>query len=337
MANPVIRAIDLGYGGTKFTINDTTDGNLMCSIFPSVAALASDLDLTANGLTQKRDTVVVEVNGKHYEVGPDVLLANANRSNRNLHEDYIREDAYRALMYGALSFMNVDVIDMLVLGLPVRYLNTRQQELKEMFEGTHKVALDRMVTVKNVLVVAQPIGGFIDHAMRNDLFNQYKHETNLLIDQGFYTLDWMVAKGLKPIEQRCGGTRIGVSAMLKEIGKSLSKEVKRDIENINIIDEAVRNGYYRKGQSTIDMGHHLGQANALISEALSALFSSIDSDADINNIVLSGGGSFLIAQKIRERFPDHDVIVADNPVFANARGFQYAGELRMRGMSAKAA
>jgi len=337
MSNPVIRAIDLGYGGTKFTINDTSDANLMCSIFPSVAALVSGNDLTTNVPLQKRNTVVVEVNGKNYEVGEDVMLANANRSNRNLHEDYITEDAYKALMLGALSYMTTDVIDMLVLGLPVRYLNTRQEELKEMFEGTHKVSHDRLVTVKNVLVVAQPVGGFIDHAMRHNLFNQYKNETNLLIDQGFYTLDWMVAKGLKPMEQRCGGTRIGVSAMLKEIGKSLSSEIKRDIDNINIIDEAVRNGFYRKGQTTIDMDRHIAQADALIGEALSDLYSSIDTDADINNIVLSGGGSALIAQKVRERFPDHDVVVAQNPVFANVRGFQYAGELRMRGMNAKAA
>jgi len=337
MSSPIVRAIDLGYGGTKFTITDTASGSLQCGLFDSVAVEVSDVDLSSNGLMQKRDTEVVEVEGHHYEVGPDVMLANPNRSNRNLHEDYIDEPDYKALMLGALSYMEVDHIDALVLGLPVKYLSTRQDQLQSMYTGRFKVADNRTVTIDHVLVVAQPIGAFLDHAFRMNMFEQAKKETSLMVDIGFYTMDWMVAEGMKPSEHRSGGTNIGVSALLRVIGKSLSKELGRSIDNLNHLDESVRQGYYKIGQKRIDIKEHIEQANVRINEAMKSLVQGIDGSDDLDSIILTGGGAWLIERHLQERFPGHIVTTAKNSVFANVRGFQYAGEFRAKSLKTKAA
>jgi len=56
-----VRAIDVGFGNTKFVLNPAASG-IQCSLFPSLAPLATNDDLTG-GVLQKRNTVVVEVNG----------------------------------------------------------------------------------------------------------------------------------------------------------------------------------------------------------------------------------------------------------------------------------
>jgi len=52
--------------------------------------------------------------------------------------------------------------------------------------------------------------------------------------------------------------------------------------------------------------------------------------ADIENIILVGGGAHLFMPAIKEHFPNHEIAMADDPVFANVRGFHVAGEIFSR-------
>ncbi len=52
----------------------------------------------------------------------------------------------------------------------------------------------------------------------------------------------------------------------------------------------------------------------------------VGSVADIDRIVLVGGGARFFQPGIRARFPDHPIEVAESGIFANVRGFQIAGE-----------
>jgi Actin like proteins N terminal domain len=69
----IVRAIDVGYRYTKW-VAGVEDGHVHCKCFPSVAPLETGRDL-AEALGRKRKTVVIEVDGLRYEVGPDALLA----------------------------------------------------------------------------------------------------------------------------------------------------------------------------------------------------------------------------------------------------------------------
>ena len=66
--SPVVRAIDVGYGNTKY-LSLVTSNDIQCGIFPSLAPQASSGPDLAAGLMQRRNTVVVEVDGVKYEVG----------------------------------------------------------------------------------------------------------------------------------------------------------------------------------------------------------------------------------------------------------------------------
>lgn len=63
MTQSIVRAIDVGYGNTKFVQFYAQGGEVACSLFPSIAPQAgSGPDLTG-GVFQRRNTVQIEVNG----------------------------------------------------------------------------------------------------------------------------------------------------------------------------------------------------------------------------------------------------------------------------------
>lgn len=68
----IVRAVDVGYKNTKVTVSVADE--IQCKVFPSVAPMAADCELSA-AFGRKRNTVIVEVDDLAYEVGPDTRLA----------------------------------------------------------------------------------------------------------------------------------------------------------------------------------------------------------------------------------------------------------------------
>ncbi len=91
--SPVVRAIDVGYGNTKYS-SLITGGDIQCGMFPSLAPQASSGPDLASGLMQRRNTVVVEVDGVNYEVGKDARLAQDSTHGRVLDPDYSMSNAH---------------------------------------------------------------------------------------------------------------------------------------------------------------------------------------------------------------------------------------------------
>ena len=83
----VARAIDVGYGNTKF-VTLLQQESIQCGMFPSIAPQASTGPDLCGGLMQRRNTVIVEVDGVKYEVGKDARLAQDASHGRILDPDY---------------------------------------------------------------------------------------------------------------------------------------------------------------------------------------------------------------------------------------------------------
>ena len=329
----IVRAIDIGYGNTKFSTSHEPGKDISCKMFPSLAPQATSSDLGA-GMLARRNTVQVSVNGVAYEVGADVELAQSGMArNRNLLTDYCRSDAYMALLKGALFNMNVLQVDLLVLGLPVSTYGQFKQELMERIVGVHDCA-GRKVNVKNVRVYPQPLGGFFDFAIRSRMFQQMSEETNLLIDPGFYTLDWLVTNGLKTVDARSGAANDGgMGSILKVVAMAIAKDLDVDeseLGEVARIDAALRGVTpLRMYGQAVDVSKYKAIGIAKAAESINQLGHVVGRSADIGNIVLVGGGSYFYEEPLKARFPKHKIAIAHEPVYANARGFQLIGEQRV--------
>lgn len=328
--NPVVvKAIDVGFGTIKYTAIDI-DGKVQCGIFPSLAPAAAGGAELSSGLLQKRNTVVVEVDGVRYEVGKDARLAVGAHFGRVLANDYAKSAAHIALIRGALYYMGATEIDLLVLGLPLNTFERYRDELETKVAGVHPVPFKGEVktcTIKKVRVLPQPVGALFEFCGNNGTYMKMRSQTNLIVDVGFYTLDWVVADGMKMNEARSGATTGGMSAALKVIAKGVGETLAVDTPSIERIDEALRKGIHPEffGKE-YDLKNEIRAAKVQVDQDVAIMLSKIGESSDISNIVLTGGGAEFFRSSIEKAFPRHEIVTTGESVFANVRGFYRAGQ-----------
>lgn len=323
---PIILAIDLGWGWTKAS-KYGLDGSVEYFSFPSLAPRHAGVDLSMS-ILGRRDTVVVTVEGTEYEVGPDSVDLDGNDASRNLNDQYIYSDQYRAVLYGALHYMGVPTIDLLVVGLPLSGMHLAPK-LKELIEGDHDLNSFETVTVKQALVLPQPMGALyycLSRAKEDDRFEFMREERNLMIDPGYLTFDFLFSNGDKIVENRSNAHIGGVSKVLRAVAESISLKHGIRYENLNAIDSAIRRGKFKINGASEDIKAHLKQAYPTVEASVTYMKNIVGDGSDIDNIILVGGGAHLYEEAIAAAYKNHKVIVLDNPQMANVVGFQMAGE-----------
>lgn len=326
--NPIIRSIDLGFGYTK--ISKDINNEIVFTSFPSVAPRASKIEDSDLAMINVRDTIVVRVDGTDYEVGPDSLLLETSDSTRTLNDQYIHTAQYKALTAGALAYIDEEVIDLLVVGLPVSTYAQGHEQLKKSLIGEHKINDKFTCTVKNALVVYQPLGG-LNYCMsleETDLFKDrdLRDSMNLIIDPGFLTFDFLLANGNKIIEKKSDAHTGGVSRILSAIAESISQKIGKKYDNQPAIDKALKKKKIRIAGKEEDLIEHIKNTKSVIESPITYMKNIVGDGSDIDNIILLGGGSHIFEKTLKESFKDHNVICVPDPSFANVKGYQLIGE-----------
>jgi plasmid segregation protein ParM len=322
----VVRALDLGSGYAK--LNRLVEGKLEYLSFPSLAPRHTGRDLS-NSLLGQRDTVVVTVEGTQYEVGPDSADIDSNDSTRNLSDSFIFADQYRAVFYGALHYMGESVINLLVVGLPLTTIH-RANDLKALCIGEHKINDTMTVTVKDVLVLPQPMGGLyycLSQVKQRPEFEFLDEETNLLIDVGYLTFDFLlVTNGKKINDARSDAHPGGVSKVLRAICESISNKFGVKYDNLAAADKAIERRRIKINGKTEDLLEHIKYAKPAIDGSVNFMRNIAGDGADIDNIILFGGGKDIFARTLVNSYRNHTVYVLGDAQFANVKGYQAAGE-----------
>mgnify|MGYP000895115006 CR=1 FL=1 len=323
----IVRAIDVGYGNTKYIKSIDKKGNMELGIFPSIAPRA-----TANGIgssfLDQRDTKIIDINGIPYEVGPDSKDLKRDDDTRVLHDKYIYSEQYKAILLGALSYMNEPVIDLLVMGLPVTGMKYAE-DLKKAFTGIQELDENKTVDIKKVEVLAQPLGALFDYAFAVDgRFEEMKNETNLVIDPGFLTFDFLVTKGTRIIETRSDASPGGMSKVLKSMANSISRKMDISYHDLESIDEGLQKDdrMIKIFGKPVDLNPFVIETLPVLDDAVTFMKNIVGDGMDIDNIILAGGGAHVWKKRIMNQYPNHNLILLDNSVFSVVRGFQKVAE-----------
>jgi plasmid segregation protein ParM len=328
---PIVRAIDLGYGNVKFT-KRAEDGRIELHEFPALAVPALSHHFDHAGMPLARtNTLVVEVGGRLFHVGPDSPVLLQGTAERELDTAYARSDRYAALMKGTLAFIDETVIDYLILGLPVSTYARERERLIEAWAGRHEVpngtARDsRLVHVKHVMVVAQPVGAYMAALAEGNLSKARGNA--LVVDPGYYTIDWVViTSNLAIVASRCGALHGGVWALLRALASSLEQRLHAPIQNLTPLEAALRrSGPVHLYGEQFALEPHLGTVKDRIDGFVGDLVSRLGDHSDIPQIVVTGGGATLFHPQLQAKFPAHRIAMLNEPQFANLRGFQAIGE-----------
>lgn len=323
--NEIVRAIDVGYGNVKY-VTGAQDGEVRCAHFPAAAYTAEDAN-TSDPLGGKRKTVRVPIGPLYYEVGPEAHLAAGPFTTRQMHDAYCETPEYAALVRGALYFMRVERVDLLMLGLPVAVATLRAPGLEKKMTGTHDLGRGRSVHVARVKVLAQPRGALYYYGMVHDRMVQMRDERNLVIDPGSRTFDWLVSQGLRMIAGRSHSVNRGMYDVAACIAQAISKARGSPFLDYDRIDAALRDGKRPKvdGQE-YDITKHLPAARDIAEQAVRQMRNHVGDGGDIDNIIVVGGGAHFFKPAIKKAFPKHKVEEIREGLYCNVRGFQIAGQ-----------
>jgi plasmid segregation protein ParM len=325
--SPVVRSIDIGYGNTKFIVDDTN----RCAQFPSRVLVAAPYARHTDIIGTRAVTRVL-VGNNELEVGPDSVYSNTVPE---LHEHYIDTRQYKALFHGALVQMQLRRIDVLVTGLPVHLHAGQSSRLRELLQGRHEVQQGRFVDVKDVIVVPQPLGGFVAHTFDSNFLRSGLNRNNLLIDPGYYTFDWIVANGMIPKMELTGSIPCGMFRYIQRIQDAYCNA--NAVEPWNMereIEMGIRTGEFHQYGKPVDLTPYLHAGESVLDEAMHQLRNRIGDAAFIDQIFLVGGGSQFFERPIRNLYPNHSVSVVADPVCANVRGFQIIGQTMIQNRAA---
>jgi plasmid segregation protein ParM len=325
--DPIVRAVDVGRGNTKF-ISGIKNGELRCEMFPSQAH-PSEVAVEAEAWGARRKTVGIPAGGLVYEVGPDVHLA-ADVFNANVlqHDRYCDTPEYLALLLGALHYMQVDHIDLLVVGLPVATykLKSLVTALERRLTGEHELGKGRQVKVIRVKAIAQPAGALMHYGLMQGKVAQLRKERSLIIDPGRRTFDWLVTQGMQQIEKRSHSVPRGMHDVLHAIVEGISRSTGSHYRDYDTVDAALRTGKQPVVfQAEYDLARHLPLARKIPEQAVAEMMHYVGDASDIRNIILVGGGAFFYRAALKSAFPNHAIHELKDPIFANVKGFQQAG------------
>jgi plasmid segregation protein ParM len=348
---PVVRAIDVGFGLVKLTVRKA--GGIDIINFPSMAIPADASAVRTLG-TRKRDTFDVPVNGANYEVGRDVGLAQAGGTfGRDVTDEFYRGAIYEALTKGALRYMleaGDSVVDVLVLGLPVNQYNDskRRDYLRSHYEGEIPVGDGKTITVRKVLVQAQPMGGYAaldDHLESlNDVIGKTPGALKplasgealddlsvLMIDPGEHTLDWLLiqqgsinphASGAASDAGRHRVVRSVLESLVAEVGRPLGPAVMPRINDALRSDSPVK-----LAGVAHDLRHFEPVIMTVVEDCINRMVDGLrDAHEIIDLMVLVGGHPERYRDVLTKRFPAIPVFIMPESMSANVRGFQMIGE-----------
>jgi plasmid segregation protein ParM len=107
----------------------------------------------------------------------------------------------------------------------------------------------------------------------------------------------------------------------------ISKDIGTPYRDYDAIDLALRTGKAPViFQKPYDMKRHLPIAESVAQQAVSTMRQWIETPESLQNIILVGGGAFLFKKAVKAAFPKHRIHEVKEPLYANVRGFQLAGQ-----------
>ncbi|MFA6309977.1 MAG: PRTRC system protein D [Sterolibacterium sp.] len=339
MKKMIVRAVDVGYGHVKYSLGLGANGEVLCDRFPSLSPpYTSHMYINASFM-QQRNTFVVGIEDRQYEVGKEVMAAiDPNFEGTVMDLNFAISDAYRARLYGALNYIAQDIpdnfIDILILGLPLNTFTKYKNTLADQFTGPHTInSSGKKIEVRRCEIYPQPFGSYMKHISSAKAGTSYP--VALVVDVGYNTFDWLVCHGKST--RQYGAAMRGMSSVINAMAKEVIKTIDSTATESSImrrIDAALMTGskFTMYGKPVkLDAAQKMGES--VIRDAADKLKSALQDAADIDLIILTGGGAPFYRQAISQKFPNHNLILLDDSAMGNVRGFHMVGESLARSLS----
>jgi plasmid segregation protein ParM len=122
-----------------------------------------------------------------------------------------------------------------------------------------------------------------------------------------------------------------MSLILDKLTYLISEDRQAPFSDVNIVDAGIRNGFKARIQGKdYNFSHLIKKMDAYIITAIQSVLSSVGSLDDIDVIVLVGGGANCYRPIVEELLNGREIIVPDDGLYSNVKGFYLAGNERVK-------
>lgn len=287
----------------------------------------------------KTDYQMFVYNKKVYEVGEISVMGSGGRGKARYNSESFQIEA----VIGITSLLDADTEHKIrvVTGVPSTLSKDKVMitELKDCLLGKHSVKSvkwdkveDINFEVVEVIVVPQPLGtlyNFVYDPATKDFNQKYLSQRTLVCDIGWGTLDLAILE-----TSRVRGTfgfEIGTSDYIAD----LQEEVNNKFPDANIYalnphqfdmalleSPVVETPFGEYDLAALVLKHKELQARRIYTSIMGLGLEFIK----FYRIILTGGGSLLYEKQLKALFNDPRVIVQNDAIMSNARGFYLLGQ-----------
>jgi plasmid segregation protein ParM len=229
-----VKALDDGYGDVKF------DSSGIPSLIPSfVTSFKEKPSDEFSNQNKELKYVAAEIDNQKYVIGDYATKLDPNIKwigGENKHTDYRFPILFKTTL-GLMTSGPHEVIDMLMMNLPIRYdTPDRRKLLEDIAQGTHEVSISydgrnfirKAITVENVLIKKQPFGSLCDIILdgNGDIVDkQLAKGFNVIVDIGARTLNILTVDALEEQPELTVQTSDGMFVPYTNIGQYLESEL----------------------------------------------------------------------------------------------------------------
>jgi plasmid segregation protein ParM len=313
---PIPVALDVGYGYTKLI---TSDKGIF---FPSIVGRAERMEYPSENFGKELPGVKIILGQKSYFVGELAQRQSTLRYELRARS-WIDSEIYAVLVLAA--FQQAGLIDQpctLVTGLPVDYYADRDR-LITLFSQ------DRLLSVKaeQIRVIPQPFGTFFDLLLDSEgsiRENTLTAPSIGIIDIGHYTTDCIRIDEFAYTE-RASGSISGMSLAYEMIAREMKAKMAASFLSHHFAERLVRRWKEQTApRPTRYLAHLIRSTLEDLSGQIEGYIQTLWSrDGLPDQIILTGGGAYLLNHFLTERIPG--LMVVQDPHLANVRGyFKYA-------------
>ncbi len=300
-----VLGIDVGFGFTK-----ASNGNEFV-MFKSILGETTDIQFRSDiGDNSFSNSIHVTINDQSYFVG-DFAEQQSNVRQFTLDQDRLINEFLKTLVLTVAGrFSEQEMPINIVSGLPVGYFKQNNKRFSQILLGHHNIsyhksdgsAVIKKVFVNKIRMMPQPLGSFFNLLMDNngkivnrDLTNQKVG----IVDIGFRTTDFTIFDKLRYVERGSSTIDGGISKCFSIIATKLREKSGIAVELYRLYD-AVKTGSIKMKGQEYDISKIRDQVYAQSAEIIGGDIDRLwNEDWDIDTIVLTGGGSQVLARYLK--------------------------------------
>lgn len=162
----------------------------------------------------------------------------------------------------------------------------------------------------------------------NDLVNDH---CVLVVDPGEYTMDWLlVDRGMINTKASGAASDSGRHRIVRDVHRAIEQDLGRPVApaNLSRINDALcTGGTLKLGGQIVDLKKYATVVAQSVADPISRLVEGLRGLEDrIDLILLVGGHPDIYERELKSRFPFTPIVVPEDALYANVRGFQRMGE-----------